>query len=438
MVREQSHEILMNVPVPVRKILNTLERSGYEANLVGGCVRDSLMGLTPQDWDIATSAEPAAVKSSLSGYYTIDTGIHHGTITVVADNMPIEVTTYRIESGYSDGRHPDHVIFTTELEKDLARRDFTINAMAYGNKGLIDPFYGLNDMRGKILRCVGEPEQRFREDALRIFRGLRFSACLGFSIEQKTFTALLSQKDSLQNIAAERIWTEFRKLLTGKYAGKVIKKTFPIFAVIFPELSRNSEGMSFLKIWERMGEAIDRSERDLILRLAIFFFIWDTLQDSCPDLSISISQALRRLRCDTKSLDCVCEVLRCRNLNLCPETIALKKQMAVYGESCLRYVLALHQAYQKSEPFQEIKQELDRILTSGECFQIGMLAVNGRDFEALGVRRGPEIGQILRWLLENVMEEHCTNEKTALLQFFQNHREVFYHAEGSASIGTCI
>ncbi|MBQ4122015.1 MAG: hypothetical protein IJD35_08370, partial [Clostridia bacterium] len=220
-----------------KTLLEQLNQNGYEAFVVGGCVRDMLMGITPHDYDITTSATPDEVKRVFENYHVIETGLKHGTVTVMVNGEPVEITTYRIESTYSDSRHPDGVMFTRSLTEDLARRDFTVNAIAYNpTVGIVDPFDGQQDIQKKILRCVGIPHERFSEDALRILRLLRFASVLGFEIEAETADAAFCLKKKLVHVSAERIQVELCKLLCGKGAGKVLVEYCEILSAVIPEL----------------------------------------------------------------------------------------------------------------------------------------------------------------------------------------------------------
>ena len=231
----------MQLPSYIVKVLDMLENAGYEAFIVGGCVRDSLMGNTPHDYDITTSALPEETERVFSGMRLIETGMKHGTVTVIADGSPVEITTYRVDGEYHDSRRPDHVSFTRSLREDIARRDFTVNGIAYSPKrGMFDYFSGAEDIRRRVIRCIGEPEKRFHEDALRILRGLRFSASLGFEIEKYTALAMLDSRELLLNISAERIFSELSGMLTGRESWHNIRRVMSrfrdIFAVIIPEL----------------------------------------------------------------------------------------------------------------------------------------------------------------------------------------------------------
>ena len=226
-----------SLPDPVYRLLDHLSRAGFSAYVVGGCVRDSLLGLQPHDWDICTSATPDQMKQVFRGFHTVETGLKHGTMTVVVDHKPYEVTTFRVDGNYSDHRHPDSVRFVDNLTQDLARRDFTVNAMAFSPaSGLADPFNGQQDLSAGLIRCVGIPEQRFDEDALRVLRALRFASVYDFTIEPATASALRKMSPDLKRVAGERVREELLKLLCGKAAGRILREFPEVLAVIVPEI----------------------------------------------------------------------------------------------------------------------------------------------------------------------------------------------------------
>ena len=230
--------MVIKIPPQVNRAIEILQNNGHSAYVVGGAVRDMLMGKTAHDWDITTSALPEETLESFSEFRTIETGLKHGTVTVIVDGMSLEITTFRIEGGYSDNRHPDKVDFTDRVEDDLSRRDFTVNSIAYSpQKGFADPFDGQTDIEKKIIRCVGNPDKRFGEDALRILRALRFSAVLGFEIEKDTAESIRRNYKLLSNISVERIFVEISKLLCGKDAGKILREFEDVIFFILPEIS---------------------------------------------------------------------------------------------------------------------------------------------------------------------------------------------------------
>lgn len=267
----------IEMPQGAKKILDTLGRNGFEAYIVGGCVRDSLLGSKPNDWDITTNALPEQIAACFPEHTLVLNGIRHGTVGIVEDGVLFEATTYRVDGTYSDNRRPDSVAFTPRLEEDLCRRDFTVNAMAYNERdGLIDCFGGRSDLNKRLIRCVGEPEKRFEEDALRILRALRFASKLDFAIEKKTANAVLKEKDRLLNIANERIAKELLSLLCGQGAGRVLREFPQVFFVFLPELAPmlhfdQNTPYHNLPLWEHTAKSVESiaPQRDLRLGHAI-------------------------------------------------------------------------------------------------------------------------------------------------------------------------
>ena len=265
----------MDMPKNVDTAINLLQSAGFEAYAVGGCVRDSLLGKIPNDWDITTSAKPEDMKSVFADFHCIDTGIKHGTVTVVIDGEPLEITTFRLDGEYEDNRHPKSVTFTSNLSADLGRRDFTVNAMAYSKKtGTVDLFGGQNDLKNKIIRCVGDPDRRFNEDALRILRALRFASALDFEIEEKTAQSLLKNRALLGNISEERIAKELLKLVCGKGAKRILTDFAPVLFEILPELQpmyKNSHDNPHhcYDIYEHMLIAVESIDPEPTLRFAM-------------------------------------------------------------------------------------------------------------------------------------------------------------------------
>ena len=266
----------LNIVPQANKALNMLHNNGYEAYLVGGCIRDLVMDIVPKDWDITTNALPDDIINSFIEYKVLPTGIKHGTVTVIINDLPIEITTYRTEGQYTDGRRPDNVKFVSDLKEDLSRRDFTINALAYDGLNLIDFFNAREDINNKLIRSIGDPNKRFNEDALRILRALRFSSVLGFNIDQLTKKAIFHNKALLNRISSERISSEFNKILTGENASKILEEYKGIIAVFIPEIEqtfsfKQNSPYHDLDVWQHTLKAIKHSEADLIVRLTLFF-----------------------------------------------------------------------------------------------------------------------------------------------------------------------
>ncbi len=386
----------MNIPHFVLSIINKLETAGYEAYAVGGCVRDILMGKIPSDWDITTSALPEQTEKVFSEYKTYQTGIKHGTITVLTDNNSVEITTYRIDGAYSDNRRPDKVTFTSSLEEDLSRRDFTVNAMAYNPKtGIVDLFGGQNDIQSKIIKCVGEPTKRFHEDALRIMRALRFAAVCNFEIDEKTSGAVIECRHLLSNIAAERISSELSKLLLAKNPAAILNDFSDVILQIFPEITTP-------QAWGHINTCQPILEGRLALLL-------------CPSMSrVEVSKALRRLKFDNKTRHTVKALAALWDIQIPSNKTDIKKLLKATGADIFSLLLEV----KKSAP--EIKNLFNEIIQKNECYSLRTLAVNGSDLMAAGSISGKEIGTALDRLLDLVIEEKCENKKDALLKIFKN------------------
>lgn len=442
---------MVNFPESVVRAIGRLNAAGYEAWAVGGCVRDSLLGKEPHDWDMTTSALPEETMAVFSGCNVIGTGLKHGTVTVIIDGEPLEITTYRVDGDYSDGRRPDSVSFTRSLKEDMARRDFTVNAMAaHPEKGIADCFGGQEDLKKGIIRCVGEPERRFSEDALRILRALRFSAVLGFPIEQKTAEALVSLRENLRHVAMERILSELRRLLCGKDAGRILREFPQVFWVFMPELEpmygfdqRNPYHIH--DVWEHTVRAVENTPPEEAVRFAAL--LHDIGKPSCfsldekgtghfyghPAKSAELAGGiLRRLRMDNETRDRILKLVEHHDLELHPTPAAVRRWMGRLGERGFFDLLAVKRAdnLAQSDAFRGRLETLDEIaalaggiLAEEQCFSLKQLAVGGRDLIGLGVRPGPELGDILDRLLEKVVEGDCPNEKEALLRLAEELRQ---------------
>ena len=433
------------IPDAVARVLRTLEAAGFEGWCVGGCVRDRLLGREPGDWDVTTSALPEQTLA-LFGDRSIPTGLQHGTVTVRTETGPVEVTTFRVDGAYRDHRRPEAVQFTASLAEDLARRDFTVNAMALNLRGeLRDPFGGRQDLADRVLRCVGEPDRRFQEDALRILRGLRFSSVLRFSLEAETAASLRKNRNFLRDIAAERIWTEFSKLLCGADATEVLRTYPEVPGVFWPELTplvgfqqRNCHHC--YDIWEHSLHAMDAvPAEDLILRCAML--LHDVGKPLCftvdsngvghfhghPAQSQILADAmLRRLRCDTATRRAITQMVGWHDRDIPRTRQGICRALQTLGETALRRLIAVKRAdnLAQSPVFQaENQREIDRgeqifnqLLAENACYSLRQLRINGRDLIQLGVS-GPEIGTLLNTLLDSVIEGTLPNERDALLAF---------------------
>lgn len=379
---------MLPIPSAVREVLARLCDRGYEAFVVGGCVRDLLMGKTPADWDVCTSAKPAEIKACFEEYKTIDTGIKHGTVTVICQDEPVEVTTYRIDGDYNDGRHPDAVTFTSKIEEDLARRDFTVNAMAYSpERDLVDVFGGRQDIETKRLRCVGEPAKRFAEDALRIMRGLRFSAVLGFAPEEETAAAMKSCCSLVDKVSRERVNVELSKLLLGFDTDRVLADYGALLRSVIDGLQ---------------PAAVSHLPENLSIRLAAVF----------PE---NTEQYLRQLKYSNQIVREASAVSRLAAGGEPPrDAVKIKKILAAEGEAVTGLYFAM---------FGETAA-LEKVLDSGSCFSLEHLAVSGDDLIEAGVPAGRAVGEMLSDLLALVIEEKLDNDRAVLLQYVQGRTKV--------------
>lgn len=435
----------MNIQLPekVQQIIKTLQSHGYEAYAVGGCIRDSLLGRTPGDWDITTSALPEETKALFDK--TFDTGIEHGTITVLMGKEGFEVTTYRIDGKYEDSRHPSEVTFTRCLSEDLLRRDFTINAMAYNDEdGIVDLFDGMADLEKKVIRCVGNAEARFGEDALRIMRAVRFSAQLGFEIEEQTQAAIRKLAFSLKNISAERIQVELIKLLTSPHPEQIrLAYELGITEVMLPEFDRMMETAQETphhchNVGEHTIAALQHCPSDKILRLTMLFHDMGKPEKKTMDengiahfkghavVSEAIAkEIMHRLKFDNDTLRKVTKLVYYHDLRMPATPRNVRRAMNRIGTELFPYYLNVRRAdtlaqsmfrrEEKLENIQEIENIYLQIMELQQCVSLKDLAVKGGDLLAVGVERGPQIGETLNKLLELVLEEPEKNQKELLL-----------------------
>ena len=389
------------------ELLDTLHRAGYAAYVVGGCVRDSLLGLTPHDWDLCTSALPQQGMELFGEEKCIPTGLQHGTVTVKQGGGLYEITTFRTEGAYTDGRHPDEVHFVPDVREDLARRDFTINAMAYNEKeGLVDPFGGQADLQSGILRAVGVPHQRFTEDALRILRLYRFAARFGFSIDPPTAQAAQELCAHLDCVSVERIEEELAKLLSAPAPAAYLDEK--ILGVVLPELSPEA-----LAAAKPVVDACPAGERALPVRLAALLL---SLGED------GTRRTLRRLRCSNACIEetavLVREVVSGVPVSL---NIYARRLLGKYNLCTVQRLAALGTALQpeRSADFAALSELAERLDADGVCCRVSQLAVNGRDLMAAGVPAGPGIRKVLEALLDGVIREEYPNERQALLTAVQ-------------------
>ncbi len=390
--------------------MERLTEAGYEAYCVGGCVRDSLLGRAPEDWDITTSALPEQVKSLFSN--TVDTGIRHGTVMVIRKGIGYEVTTYRIDGEYKDGRHPEQVTFTRSLEEDLKRRDFTINAFAYNEEtGLVDLFGGLDDLEAKVIKAVGDPNKRFEEDALRIMRAIRFSAQLGFTVEEKTYEAISDHADRLAQVSMERIRVEFEKTLVSKNSRKI--KEFFLLRMgeyILPGYANRCEDFD-----EEMAASYSGMEEEARRYLL--------LADLLRKLSFQEAKdALRKMKYDNKTVTTVSRILQYQEAECAADKVSIKRALNEQGEEIFFLSLRMKEAVAK-ETFSRIREMAKEILDKQEPYTIGQLAVTGNDLKEAGISEGTKIGETLQILLDRVIVEPDKNTKEVLIRMIREQQE---------------
>ena len=496
----------INLPEKVNILIRQLESCGHEAFAVGGCVRDSILGRAPNDWDLCTSATPEEMRECFAGggpgasapggqlsatpddaaqesggrrpgpggqsdsshhaCKVIETGLQHGTLTVLLDGDAFEITTYRIDGEYSDGRHPDQVEFTRSLQEDLARRDFTINAMAYNDAaGLVDPFGGQADLKAGILRCVGEPEKRFTEDSLRILRCIRFASQLNYSIEPGTSAAMYTCLPLIDRVAAERIRIEFDKLLCGPAAPAVLRQHRDIIAHIIPEIRPmfdldQKNAYHIYDVWEHTLQVLSHIPNDPDLRLAAFFHDigkpptmtvvpneryvsppaapgagaksagadfpeWGHFYGHEAAGAEITGKILRRLKYDNATRENVCTVIDAHKIVFQPTARHARRLLNKLGEKQLRQLIQLELADVKSQnPVYTDEREknisafeasLNEVLAEDQCFSLKHMAINGSDLMKLGVPQGREIGRVLNALLDQVVEGVLPNDRDTLM-----------------------
>ena len=436
----------INIPADANELIHTLQNNGHSAYIVGGCVRDSILGRTPHDYDICTSATPSEMLEIFKDGKIIETGLQHGTVTIIVNGEPYEITTYRIDGIYSDNRRPDTVTFTDKLVEDLRRRDFTINAMAYNDEeGLIDPFNGMEDIKYKKISCVGCAEDRFGEDALRILRAIRFAAQLEFTIMPGTDREIHKQYKNLENISIERINSEFCKIASSDDFCVELLLYKDVFSLFIPEIKDmfNFPQNNPWHIWDVFGHTIHAVEYcdsdDLIVRLAVFFHDFGkphSYQDGedgirhfkyhgkvSADITDSI---MKRLRFDNETRNNVVELVYYHDATFEVGKKYVKRWLNKIGEKQFRRLLQVKKADNKAQNLElssdrikelsEIEALIDEVLQEDECFSLKDLAVNGKDLIGVGYKSGKELGNTLNKLLQLVIDGDCPNEKEKLLQ----------------------
>ena len=447
----------IKIPDNAKKILDTIHEAGFEAYIVGGCVRDALLGREPGDWDITTNAMPEDVKKLFRR--TIDTGIQHGTVTIMFGKEGYEVTTYRIDGKYEDSRHPSEVTFTRDLTEDMKRRDFTINAMAYNEEeGLIDRFGGEKDLEERVIRCVGSPKERLSEDALRIMRAVRFAAQLDYKIEEGTVEAIKELAPNLEKISAERIQTELVKLLVSDHPEKIrMAWEMGITAVVLPELDRCMETPQnnvhhAYNVGDHIIESLKHSPADKVTRLTMLLHDMakpDTMTVDEKGVSHFYNHAeagvalagrvFRRLKFDRDTMDRVCNLIKYHDYRF-PVTAANVRKMInlVGGEDFSRWIdvryadtmaQSEYQREEKLSQIEEIRKVYAQILEKQECTTLKDLAVKGKDLIDAGISPGPHMGSILAAMLEDVLDEPSHNNREYLLEP-ERLRDVFMKDHG--------
>ncbi len=425
-------------------ILTTLENAGFEAYVVGGAVRDSLMGKTPSDYDITTNAKPREVKALFSR--TIDTGLKHGTVTVIENKVGYEVTTYRVEEGYGDKRRPDNVKYVNNLLEDLKRRDFTINAIAYNPKrGIVDAFGGMADIEKKIVRCVGAPEERFKEDALRMLRAVRFAACLGFEPEEQVLKAIRKCAVLIKNISNERILGEMNKILLCDRPARVkLLYETGLMRYIIPELANcfkteQNNKYHIYNVGDHIMKAVENTPNDLILRWAAL--LHDTGKPACLSRDSSginhfyghhresvriADDVLHRLRMDRDSINDILVLVENHDVRIDSNPAAVKRMLARTGEGLFLKLLLLQEADNRAKNLKFLNEKLSklhavyeqcqRIIAERQPYQTSHLQVNGRDLIKLGYKTGREIGDTLKLLLDEVVIDSSLNNRDYLVK----------------------
>lgn len=435
----------INIPEAAARVISTLEQQGHEAFAVGGCVRDSLLGKEPHDWDICTSALPAQMKQCFAASRILETGIKHGTLTVMIGSEPYEVTTYRVDGEYADHRHPDGVRFVSSLKEDLSRRDFTINAMAYSpSAGMMDYHDGAGDLANGLIRCVGNPDQRFKEDALRMMRALRFASVFGFGIADSTSNAIHRCGGLLNSISAERVGSELCKLLVGKGAGDVLAKYVDDMAVIIPELTpmvgfAQDSPYHHLDVWGHTVQAVASAPECLAVRLAVLFH--DIAKPVCytrdgqgvghfyghpqrgAELAVGI---MKHLKFDNETLCRVRDLVFYHHADLLPIDKHIRRWLNKFGEDALRQLVQVKYADVMGQPesvragrlpqLLEIGRCIDQVIGQRQCFNRKGLAVNGRDLMDIGFSEGAGIGWALHELLGLVLDGQIENDRETLLE----------------------
>ena len=432
---------MIRLPAHAARAIEQLEGAGFETWAVGGCVRDSLRGAAPHDWDLCTAARPEQMKAVFAGERVLETGLKHGTLTLLTDGGPLEITTFRADGGYSDGRHPDAVRFVGSVEDDLARRDFTVGAMAWHPaRGLCDPYGGLDDLQDGILRAVGDPDARFTEDGLRILRAVRFASQLGFAVEPQTAAAMRRQVGRLNCVAAERVREELTRMLCGRFVQRALLSYRDVLAAVLPELvpmfdCAQQNPHHLYDVWEHSVRAVGQVPAVPALRWAML--LHDCGKPACktidekgvghfyghPKVSREIAERIvQRLRFSGAESARILLLVEQHDRPLGENDKLVRRRLSQIGEARFRDLLAIKKGDavgQGTHPedvawLYGMEQCLDRVLAADACFSLRQLAVNGDDMLALGLS-GPAVGAMLHDLLRAVIDEQADNTRGALL-----------------------
>jgi len=437
--------VIININNNAQILINILEKNGFEGYIVGGCVRDSLLCKTPHDFDICTSATPNQMQQCFKDYHIIETGIAHGTITVMVEHEPFEVTTYRVDGEYIDNRHPCKVNFVSSLKEDLSRRDFTINAMAYNEKaGLVDYFGGQDDLRNKLIRCVGDADTRFSEDALRILRALRFASVYGFEIEKSASDSIHSLKGLLKNISPERINFEFCKLICGIGAEQILTDYIDVIGVFIPEVLatkgfNQNNPHHIYDVWTHTVKSVVSIPPEKALRLAMLFH--DIGKPVCytqgkdgtghfyghPKHSVEIlTTIMKRLKFDNDIIKQVQTLVSYHDNDIIAENKSIKRWLNKIGEESLRKLILVKKADLSAKSDMGKKQQqanltacekcIDEVIKQGECFSLKDLSVDGKDLLQIGITQGRTIGMALQNLMNMVIDGQIENDKPKLIK----------------------
>lgn len=437
----KARDLTIKLPETIKFVLGKLEKNGFSAYAVGGAVRDYILGNPANDWDVTTSALPDETEKVFSGFKVVKTGIKHGTVTVIVNGCPVEITTFRKESGYTDNRHPDNVEFVSDLAEDLKRRDFTVNSLAYNEKeGLIDLYGGLSDLKNEIIRTVGDPRERFSEDALRILRAVRFSSKLGFTIEEKTYAAAKELKENLKNVSAERIFSEFTKTLCGKNVKNALLFYHEIITEIIPEMKpcvgfEQHSKWHLYDVYEHIVRSVEYIRPTAELRLTMFFH--DIGKPDCfftrdgeghfyghPEVSAEkTDKILRRLKAPTAFREEVVFLVKNHDVRLSDSEIKNRKKLNEIGKERFFLLLDVKKAdnaaqgtalaEKEGKEIDKIRAIAEKIIENGEVYDIKQLKISGEDLIKTGFS-GKEIGEEMEKLLNACMENNLGNDEESL------------------------